>query len=218
MVNLNPNPHMNSLNIIDKKVANLTQTKTTTEPTKPTETQPINAILKNKEITVTSPENITELSTRGYGTKQDNKLTLAYYEALYLQSKNIIQIQQTKPKKTLAFQQLLDLYRTSDPNAWAKYLTYRDLRSRGYITREGFGQNISFRMYERGEYGTNTAKYLILTIQEGQPITLETLAQTLKTAHSQKKELILAVLNRRGEVVHYTLSQLTLKKKQLPEE
>jgi tRNA-intron endonuclease len=73
-------------------------------------------------------------------------------------------------------------------------------------------------MYERGEYGTNTAKYLILGIQEGQPITLEALAQTLKTAHSHKKELVLAVLNRRGEVVHYSLSQLTLKKKQLPTE
>jgi tRNA splicing endonuclease len=43
---------------------------------------------------------------------------------------------------------------------------------------------------------------------------MEDLAQTLRYAHSQKKELVLAVLNRRGEVVYYSLSQLTLKKKQ----
>ena len=176
------------------------------------------ATLKNNTITVTEPNSITELANRGYGTKQDSKLTLTYYEALYLHSKNIIQINQTKPKKLLDFQQILDHYKAIDPNAWAKYLIYRDLRSRGYVTREGFGQNITFRMYERGEYGTNTAKYLILGIQEGQPITLETLAQTLKAAHSHKKELVLAVLNRRGEVVHYSLSQLTLKEKQLPTE
>ena len=176
------------------------------------------ATLKNDTITVIEPNSITELANRGYGTKQDSKLALTYYEALYLQSKNIVQINQTKPKKPLSFRQLLDHYKAIDPNAWAKYLIYRDLRSRGYVTREGFGQNITFRMYERGEYGTNTAKYLILGIQEGQPITLETLAQTLKTAHSQKKELVLAVLNRRGEVVHYSLSQLTLKNKQLPTE
>jgi len=167
---------------------------------------------------VSQPESIEELSTRGYGTKHNSTLTLAYYEALYLQSKNIIQVQQTKTKKPLSFQQLLNHYKATDPNAWAKYLIYRDLRSRGYVTREGFGLGTDFRMYERGEYGTNTAKYLILGIQEGQPVTMQDLAQTLKTAHSQKKELVLAVLNRRGEVVHYTLSQLTMKKKPTPQE
>jgi tRNA-intron endonuclease len=192
----------------------LTQTNTTPEPSKPPQTLTITAVLKNNVITVSDPNNIEELANRGYGTKHNNKLTLAYYEALYLHSKNIIQINETKTKKPLTFQQLLDHYKTHEPNAWAKYLIYRDLRSRGYVTREGFGQGTDFRMYERGQYGTNTAKYLILGIQEGQPITIENLAQTLKTAHSQKKELILAVLNRRGEVVHYTLSQLTLKKKQ----
>ena len=196
----------------------MTQNKTTPELSTHPQPPTITVTLKNNTITVTEPDSITELSSRGYGTKQDSKLTLTYYEALYLQSKNIIQINQTKSKKPLSFRQLLDHCKASDPNAWAKYLIYRDLRSRGYVTREGFGQNINFRMYERGEYGTNTAKYLILGIQEGQPITLETLAQTLKTAHAQKKELVLAVLNRRGEVVHYSLSQLTLKNKQLPTE
>jgi len=166
---------------------------------------------------VSSPENIEELATRGYGTKHNGTLTLAYYEALYLHSKNIIQVQQTKTKKPLNFQQLLNHYKATDPNAWAKYLIYRDLRSRGYIAREGFGLGTDFRMYERGEYGTAPAKYLILGIQEGQPVTMQDLAQTLKTAHSQKKELVLAVLNRRGEVVHYTLSQLTMKKKPTPQ-
>ena len=169
-------------------------------------------------MTISNPESIDELTSRGYGTQQNNTLTLTYYEALYLHSKNIIEIREAKTKKPLTFQQLLNKNKTSNPNAWAKYLIYRDLRSRGYVAREGFGQNIDFRMYQRGEYGTATAKYLILGIQEGQPIKMQELAQTLKTAHSQKKELVLAVLNRRGEVVHYSLSQLTLKKKQLPKE
>jgi tRNA-intron endonuclease len=189
----------------------LTQTNATPQP--PT----IPATLKNNNITVSQPNNIEELANRGYGAKHDNKLTLTYYEALYLQSKNIVEVHETKTKKPLTFRQLLDHYKITDPNAWTKYLIYRDLRSRGYVAREGFGQGTDFRMYERGEYGTNTAKYLILGIQEGQPITIENLAQTLKTAHSQKKELVLAVLNRRGEVVHYTLSQLTLKKKPTPQ-
>jgi len=195
----------------------LTQTNTTPEPSKPPQIPTITATLKNNTITITDPNSIEELFTRGYGTKHNNTLTLAYYEGLYLHSKNIIQVQQAKPKKPLSFQQLLSHYKTLDLNAWAKYLIYRDIRSRGYTAREGFGLGTDFRMYERGQYGTATAKYLIYGIQEGQPITMETLAQTLKTAHSQKKELILAVLNRRGEIVHYTLSQLTLKKKPTPQ-
>jgi len=182
------------------------------------EAKAIPAVLKNSEITVSTPENIEELTARGYGSKQDKTLTLAFYEALYLQSKGIIEVKQGKTKKQIDFQQLLSYYKAVDPNAWAKYLIYRDLRSRGYVAREGFGLGTDFRVYERGEYGAATARYLIYGIQEGKPVTMEMLAQALRYAHSQKKELVLAVLNRRGEVVYYSLGQLTLKKRLEEEE
>jgi len=191
----------------------LRQTKQASETTT-TKTEAIKTTLKDNEILVSTPENIEELTVRGYGTKKDGTLTLAFYEALFLLSKGIIEVQNGKTKKKLDFQQLLDNYKAVDPNAWAKFLIYRDLRSRGYVAREGFGLGIDFRVYERGEYGVATAKYLIFGIQEGQPVSMEELAQTLRYAHSQKKELVLAVLNRRGEVVYYSLSQLTLKRKQ----
>jgi tRNA-intron endonuclease len=90
------------------------------------------------------------------------------------------------------------------------YLAYRDLRSRGYVVREGFGLGVDFRVYERGDYGKDTAKYLILSIQEGKPISLEDLAKALQQCQSLKKELVLAVMNRRGEVVYYSVSKLVL--------
>lgn len=179
------------------------------------ETKAITAALKDNMIIVSTPENIEELVTRGYGAKQEKTLSLTFYEALYLQSKGIIQVQtqKGKKKKHIDFQTLLNHYKASDQNAWVKYLIYRDLRSRGYVAREGFGLGTDFRVYERGEYGASTAKYLIYGIQEGQPVTIQELAQALRYAHSQKKELVLAVLNRRGEVVYYSLGQLTLKRK-----
>ncbi len=189
--------------------------KKTSQTHSGTEPAAITAVLKGKGniITVSTLEDIEELAVRGYGTKQEKTLTLTFYEALYLLSKGIIQVQQKKAKKPLEFQQLLSNYKTADPNAWAKYLIYRDLRSRGYVAREGFGLGTDFRVYERGEYGTATARYLIYGIQEGQPVTIDELAQALRYAHSQKKQLVLAVLNRRGEVVYYSLGQLTLRKK-----
>jgi tRNA-intron endonuclease len=177
------------------------------------ESKIIKATLKDKAVIVSSPEDINELAQRGYGTKEDKTLQLTLVEALFLLSKGIIQVEiaAKKTSKPVSFQQLLSHYRTFDDNAWAKYLIYRDLRSRGYVTREGFGLGVDFRVYERGEYGSATAKYLVYGMQEGQPVKLEELSRTLKHVQSQKKELVIAVLNRRGETVYYSLSTLNLK-------
>jgi tRNA-intron endonuclease len=113
--------------------------------------------------------------------------------------------------ENVGFQELLKVYEKENENAWANYLVYRDLRSRGYVVREGFGAGTDFRIYERGSYGKDTAPYLILSTQEGKPIPLEDIASALERSQKQKKELILAVMNRRGEIVYYSVSQLTFK-------
>ena len=116
----------------------------------------------------------------------------------------------TKDGATVDFQGLLHCYETLNENAWVNYLVYRDLRSRGYVVREGFGAGIDFRIYERGAYGKDTAPYLILVTQEGKPLPINDLADALSKCQSQKKELILAVMNRRGEIVHYSVGEMHL--------
>lgn len=191
----------------------MTQPRSKTEVTRNAEFKKIEALLREKDILVSSEEaEVTErLSSRGYGVPENEKLTLSFYEALFLLSKGIIEVKSKKPKKKIGFETLLQRYQSFEKNAWVKYLIYRDLRSRGYVAREGFGLGIDFRVYERGEYGKETATYLIFGIQEGQPVTVEELARALKHVQSLKKKLVLAVLNRRGEVVYYSISQLTLK-------
>ncbi|MCW4002112.1 MAG: tRNA-intron lyase [Candidatus Bathyarchaeota archaeon] len=171
----------------------------------------IEASLREKDVLVSSPDGIEGLSTRGYGVPEDGKLNLTFYEALFLLGKEIIEVGDEKTGKKMGFQDLLKRFQSVDENAWVRYLIYRDLRSRGYVAREGFGLGIDFRVYERGEYGKATAKYLIFGIQEGQPASVGELARTLRYAQSLKKNLILAVINRRGETVYYSLSRLTLK-------
>jgi len=177
------------------------------------EAKVIEVSLGEKDIIVSLPENIEELTFRGYGTSKNKKLVLTFCETLFLVGKEMIAVKDIKNRKKIDFQQLLSRYQMLDENAWAKYLIYRDLRSGGYVAREGFGLGIDFRVYERGEYGTATAKYLVLGIQEGKPVSMEDLIRALKNAHSLKKELVLAVLNRRGEVVYYSLSKLTMSEK-----
>ena len=171
----------------------------------------IKASLEEKKVLVSSPEDIEGLSSRGYGMSENGKLALSFCEALFLQGKDILRVKDEKTGKEVGFQDLLKRFQMVEKDAWVKYLIYRDLRSRGYVAREGFGLGIDFRVYERGEYGKETAKYLIFGIQEGQPVSVEELARALRYVQSLKKRLVLAVINRRGEIVYYALSQLTLK-------
>jgi tRNA-intron endonuclease len=172
--------------------------------------QKVKGLLFENGVKIPKKQGLEEISSRGYGVTEKDELSLTFYEALYLLGKGLLEVQREKGKK-VSFQELLRCYRSVDENAWTKYLTYRDLRSRGYVVREGFGSGVDFRVYERGEYGKDTAKYLLLSIQEGKPISLEDLTRVMMQCQSLKKELVLAVMNRRGEIVYYSVGQLTLK-------
>ena len=166
--------------------------------------------LVEKGVRVTERSSIDALSSRGYGTLENEVFTLTFYEALYLLDKGMLEAKDEKGT-AVDFKSLLHCYEAENENTWVNYLVYRDLRSRGYVVREGFGAAIDFRIYERGAYGKDTAPYLILGTQEGKPLGINELASALQQCQSQKKELILAVMNRRGEIVYYSVSQLTFK-------
>ena len=188
------------------------QKKQQAEESRNSEMKKMKGSLSEKGVTVSAGGDFKNLTSRGYGTVENKKLVLSYYEALFLQSKGMIEVVEEKARKALGFQELLHQFKLVDENAWVKYLIYRDLRSRGYVVREGFGLGIDFRVYERGEYGKATATSLVLGIQEGKPISVKELARVLRHVQSLKKKLVLAVVNRRGEIVYYTLSKLTMKK------
>ena len=169
--------------------------------------------LSEKGVIITQQSGIDALSSRGYGASENKVFTLTFYEALYLLDKGMLEIKYPKGKAG-NFQSLLHCYEAQNENAWVNYLVYRDLRSRGYVIREGFGGGADFRIYERGTYGKDIAPYLVLSTQEGKPLPINDLTSTLQHCQSQKKELILAVMNRRGEIVYYSVAQIKFGDKQ----
>ncbi|MBN1358720.1 tRNA-intron lyase [Candidatus Bathyarchaeota archaeon] len=179
-------------------------------------TEPVNSELKitgvlaEKGVTISEQSSIDSLSQRGYGAAENDVFKLAFYEVLYLLDKELLEVKDKKGKQ-IDFQALLQVYEKTDANAWVNYLVYRDLRSRGYVVREGFGAGTDFRVYDRGAYGKDTASYMVLGTQEGKPLSVDNLTKALRHCQSQKKELVLAVMNRRGETVYYSVSQLTFK-------
>ncbi len=179
------------------------------EPKKPPVEFQTSGILTEKGVQVTEQSSIDALTQRGYGTLEDKAFTLTFFESLYLQDKGMLEVKDTNGS-AVDFQNLLHCYENVNENAWVNYLIYRDLRSRGYVVREGFGVGIDFRIYERGAYGKDTAPYLILGTQEGKPLPIDDLAGALQKCQTQKKELILAVMNRRGEIVYYSVGEMHL--------
>jgi len=148
----------------------------------------------------------------GFGTKLDDKpdLALSSWEALYLLSSKRIMVIDSETEEDLNFQSLFEKFRSEDDDIWTKYLVYRDLRRRGYVVREGAGWEITFRVYSRGSYGKKAAKYLIFITCEGNSVPIDKIREVLHLVQGMKKELIVAVMDRRGEIVYYQLTTLNI--------
>ncbi|MEP0824425.1 MAG: tRNA-intron lyase [Nitrososphaera sp.] len=145
-----------------------------------------------------------ELRTKGFGEKEDHYV-LKPYEALYLMHTQRLVL---KNKPDLAFHSLFELQLKYDKNIMTKFLIYRDLRSRGYVAKEGFGFGNDFRVYERGEYEKKPAKYVVFGINEGTNMTAKDLAEAIDQIEKMGKEAVVAVIERRGEVIYYKASKM----------
>ncbi|HDM89146.1 MAG TPA: hypothetical protein ENG65_04055, partial [Candidatus Bathyarchaeota archaeon] len=91
------------------------------------ENLPIHGILREDGVLIPASEDIEGLKSRGYGTPKNDDLILAYYEALYLLSKGILEVKDEETGKKLSFEDLLERAKSVNEDAWVKYLVYRDL-------------------------------------------------------------------------------------------
>lgn len=168
----------------------------------------VRAKAKDFRVAASDSSSAEWLATRGFGYEYGDTRVLYPYEVLYLLSIGKLVLEADAGGEPEAFQDFLAEYKRQDNLIWTRYLIYRDLRSRGYVVREGYGLNIDFRVYERGEYGSHTSKYLVYGIIEGERVKFGVLSELMKRVQSLRKALILAVVDRRSEVVYYTVSRL----------
>jgi tRNA-intron endonuclease len=147
-----------------------------------------------------------------YGTKeQDGTLRLSPVETMFLLERSRIDLFDETTGVQMNLYQYLQRSHDAHTDLWTNYLVYRDLRSRGYIVKEGISEEIPFRVYPRGgEIGKDTSKYLIYIVREGVPIELTKLDKATTTAKGIGKRLVLAVLNRQGETTYYQVSQVSI--------
>jgi tRNA-intron endonuclease, archaea type len=160
---------------------------------------------RNGVILIDSVKQQDQLRSKGYGEKIKDMYILENYEALFLlYSKRLVL---TKQKSTLDFSTFLQTLLKNDLSIFTKFLIFRDLRTRGYIAKEGFGFGDDFRVYERGEYSRKAAKYVIFGINEGISVRANILFENIRSIEKMGKEAIIAVIERRGEIIYYKVSR-----------
>lgn len=155
------------------------------------------ALVGNKEIQ-------NALEQRGYGEMRHDKFFLKPFESLYFLFYKKLSL--TKGKKKISFDEMVQICSDFDKDALTKFLIYRDLRVRGYAVKDGFGFGSDFRVYERGQFGEKGAKYLVFGLTEGKQEKIGQLQKNIEEITKMGKEPILAVVERRGEVIYYKLS------------
>jgi tRNA-intron endonuclease, archaea type len=181
---------------------NNTPTPTVPQAEQKAEFTPWNAISDGRGVYIPYKSELMELRDRGFGDLRNAKLLFTPYESFYLIEKLRIRVFDKRTEKELTLRDIVKRVSVGQPEIWIKYLVYRDLRDRGYIVRE------SDRNFDFDIYGKGPLRRLISIVYEGGEASLRELQKLLGYAENDKKELILAVVDRRTDIVYYTLSSL----------
>ena len=160
----------------------------------------LEAYLSKGEVFLREPGKLMDLREKAFGTLTGEKISLNPYETFYLVEKKRINVLDEKTKQTRSLQQLVTKLSVGKPTIWTKYLVYRDLRDRGYLVREGEAG------YDFESFGKGAMRRLVSIVFEGGESTLEKLARLSAKANKDGKDLVLAVIDRRTDIVYYTLN------------
>lgn len=170
------------------------------------------AIYTGKSIIVLSQNEVDSLSQDGYGNRTSNGFTLEPYEALYLMAKERLTVLEENTRRALSFQELLEDCLKFDSLLWTRYIIYMDIKGRGFVAKRPKEKGVSFQVFERGEYMKKPFSYYIYAVYEGTPVKLGDLIDSLRKMKELGVSLKLAVVDRRGEIVYYSLNEIEFEK------
>ena len=166
----------------------------------------IRGVLIKNQIMVLNPDSQKDLEQKGYGEFEKNKFYLKSFESLYLLYTGALAL--LKGKNKIDFDSLMQICKKIDEGILTKFLVYRDLRTRGYTVKDGFGFGSDFRVYGKGDFGEKGAKFLVFGLSEGKQEKIGKFQKKIEEIIKMGKEPIIAVIERRGEIIYYKITQM----------
>ncbi len=160
----------------------------------------LEAFMSRGRVYLPDAEKLMELREKAFGTLAGDRIVLNPYETLYLLEKNRVRVLDERSRKPYSLQELVRKFSVGKPTIWTKYLVYRDLRDRGYLVRIEDGG------FDFETFGKGATRRLVSIVFEGGESTLDKLARLSARANKDTKDLVLAVIDRRTDIVYYTLN------------
>lgn len=178
-------------------------------PLDSSEMLPITAVLSQGEVIVPAQSDADSMYQEGYGFRRHGEHLLHPVEALYNIQRDKIAVIDEVSNKQVLFEELLSILSRNTPTLWTRFIVFKDLRTRGFIIKI---EDKKFLVYERGTYRKTPPSYRVHIFSEGQPQKLDEFLVELSSTESSGFEMKVAVVDRRGELVYYTVKETELEK------
>jgi tRNA-intron endonuclease len=178
-------------------------------------------LIENR-VVIWDKDSIIFYDESGYGKPQPEenteRLELDLVEAVFLLEKGKIKVYKKDDgkKKKLDFQDLLE-YAVKNVNQFQpQFITYRDLRDRGYLVKTGYIFGCHFRVYERGvklirgpKAPHEHTKFVVHCVPEEAAFSLPEMSRAVRLAHNIRATFVWAVCDRENKVTYYIIQRFT---------
>jgi len=164
---------------------------------------PVAQLVENNRLIVWDTSQGNELFSEGFYGKPlgipkpkeefDTPLVLDAIEGLYLAETGRIKVQDLKGR-LISLRSLRNKIAEGIQGFEAKYKTYKDLRTRGYVVTPGIKYGCDFAVYEHGP-GIDHAPYIVQVWSGEQDMEAAEMVKAGRLATTVRKSFILALVN-----------------------
>ncbi len=140
------------------------------------------------------------LIAEGMGKEEGEIIRLHPLEVSYLILKRRVDESHTR----LDLEEIIYAECTKDKEFMTKFITYLDLRERGFPIKVSGPSPIVFEVYDRGaDVSVETSRRYLMVVHAEKSIGIETLSTALEMAKRDDKDLVLAIVDQDGDIVYY---------------
>ncbi|MDO8627828.1 MAG: tRNA-intron lyase [Candidatus Diapherotrites archaeon] len=164
-------------------------------------------LLTGSKVLISDNDTKSRLVERGFGEKKDSYLVLSLHEALYLLEKGKFEVH-TAEGKELNFEELAKVG-AKEKNFHTKYIVFKDLRDRGFVTRTGFKFGFDFRVYPRGKKpGEEHTEWVIQVKGQETSQSWAEFSRIVRMSGNLKTKFLQAVVDSEDDVNYYQVERI----------
>lgn len=167
--------------------------------------KPFRCTIIGERVISSSNQALNLYNQSRFGEIIEKRVYYSLVEALHLMDRGKASV--FMKRKKMNHDSFLKFASEKEPNFFARYSVFNDLRIRGYIIKTALKFGADFRVYERGvKPGEEHAKWIVFSVYESAGTTWHEFAAKNRVAHSTRKKLLIAIVDDEGDVTYYEVA------------